>query len=53
MLVGETSTGKSTLVDGFVNYVLGVNWIDSLRFSVIDLEQEEKDRIVNRKQVNV
>ena len=48
MLVGATGTGKSTLVDGIVNYVLGANWEDPFRFTVIDLEQEEKDRIKNQ-----
>ncbi|XP_045178579.2 uncharacterized protein LOC123538489 [Mercenaria mercenaria] len=48
MLVGATGTGKSTLVDGIVNYILGVNWDDPFRFTVIDLEQEEKDREKNQ-----
>ncbi|XP_045203650.2 uncharacterized protein LOC123556762 [Mercenaria mercenaria] len=48
LLVGATGTGKSTLVDGIVNYVLGVNWDDPFRFTVIDLETEEKDRENNQ-----
>jgi polynucleotide 5'-kinase involved in rRNA processing len=48
MLVGATGTGKSTLVDGIVNYVLGVKWEDSFRFTVLDLEQEEKDKVKNQ-----
>ena len=48
MLVGATGTGKSTLVDGLVNYILGVKWDDPFRFSIIDLEQEEKDRHQNQ-----
>lgn len=48
MLVGATGTGKSTLVDGLVNYTLGVNWIDSFRFTVLDLEVEEKERVKNQ-----
>jgi DNA segregation ATPase FtsK/SpoIIIE-like protein len=48
MLVGATGTGKSTLVDGMVNYVLGVNWEDPFRFTVIDLEKEEMDREKNQ-----
>lgn len=48
MLVGATGTGKSTLVDGIVNFVLGVKWDDPFRFTVIDLEQEEKDREKNQ-----
>lgn len=48
MLVGETGTGKSTFVDGLVNYVLGVKWDDPFRFTAIDLEQEEKDKQRNQ-----
>lgn len=51
MLIGATGTGKSTLVDGFVNYVLGVKWDDSFRFKVVDLEEEEKSKEKN--QVNL
>ncbi|XP_060589819.1 uncharacterized protein LOC132745006 isoform X3 [Ruditapes philippinarum] len=43
MLVGATGTGKSTLVDGMVNYILGVNWNDKYRLTLVDLEDEEKD----------
>jgi polynucleotide 5'-kinase involved in rRNA processing len=48
MMVGATGTGKSTLVDVIVNYVLGVNWDDPFRFTVIDLDQEENDREQNQ-----
>ncbi|XP_060557439.1 uncharacterized protein LOC132717878 [Ruditapes philippinarum] len=40
MLVGAKGTGKSTLVDGIVNYVLGVKWDDPFRFTVKDVEQK-------------
>ena len=48
MLVGETGSGKSTLVDGIVNYVLGVNWNDPFRYTLVDLEEEEKSRLKNQ-----
>lgn len=48
MLIGATGTGKSTLVDGFVNYVMGVNWNDPFRFKVVDLEEEEKAKEKNQ-----
>lgn len=41
MLVGETGSGKSTLVDGMVNYVMGVNFDDPFRFTIVQLEEEE------------
>jgi len=44
MLVGATGTGKSTLIDGIVNYVLGVNWNDPFRFTLEHLEEEEAAR---------
>lgn len=48
MLVGATGTGKSTLVDGFVNYVMGVNFSDPFRLTVINLEEEEKKKCGNQ-----
>lgn len=41
MLVGATGSGKSTLVDGIVNYVMAVSFEDPFRFSLIQLEKEE------------
>lgn len=41
MLVGATGSGKSTLVDGIVNYVMGVSFDDPYRFTLIQLEEEE------------
>ncbi|XP_060589339.1 uncharacterized protein LOC132744567, partial [Ruditapes philippinarum] len=48
MLVGATGTGKSTLVDGMINYVLGVSWSDPYRLTLIDLEDEEINRDTNQ-----
>lgn len=41
MLVGATGSGKSTLVDGIVNYVMGVSFEDPFRFTLLQLEKEE------------
>lgn len=41
LLVGVIGLGKSILVDGFVNYILGVNFDDLFWFIVIRLEDEE------------
>lgn len=41
ILVGATGSGKSTLVDAIVNYVMGVNFDDPFRFTLIQLEDEE------------
>ncbi|XP_048731385.1 uncharacterized protein LOC125648384 isoform X1 [Ostrea edulis] len=45
MLVGATGSGKSTLIDGFANYLFEVNWEDPFRFTLVDLEHEEKRRL--------
>lgn len=42
MLVGATGSGKSTLVDDIVNFVMGVSFDDPFRFTLVQLEEEEK-----------
>lgn len=41
MLLGATGSGKTTLINGMINYILGVEWSDSCRFKLID-EQTNK-----------
>ena len=48
MLVGATGTGKSTLLDGLVNYILGIGWNDPFRFTIIDLEDDKKRKAENQ-----
>lgn len=42
ILVGATGTGKSTLVDGLANYILGVRLRDPWRFTVMPEEDRKK-----------
>ena len=35
VLMGATGAGKSTLIDGMVNYILGVEWNDPFRFRMV------------------
>lgn len=31
-----TGTGKTTLIDSFINYILGVEFYDKFRYNLID-----------------
>ncbi|XP_053386663.1 uncharacterized protein LOC128550842 [Mercenaria mercenaria] len=48
MLVGETGTGKSTMLNGMVNFVLGVNFDDPVRYTIVHMEDEEKKKHQNQ-----
>jgi len=41
MVLGATGSGKSTLVNGMVNYLLGVKWCDDFRFRLIANESSK------------
>ena len=44
MVVGATGAGKSTLIDGLINFYLDVAWEEEARFRLIDLTPEEQKK---------
>eukprot|EP00913_Durusdinium_trenchii_P010198 g9560.t1 len=36
LVVGQTGAGKSTQIDGMLNFVLGIKWEEGIRFKVVD-----------------
>ncbi|XP_026169512.1 uncharacterized protein LOC113134371 [Mastacembelus armatus] len=47
MVLGATGAGKSTLINGIINYILGVKWEDSYRFKLVD-EGQSKSQALNQ-----
>jgi predicted GTPase len=42
LIVGETRSGKTTILNGLANCLYGVQWIDPFRFRVVTKEDESR-----------
>ena len=41
-MLGETGTGKTTLIDAYINFLTGVTFYDKFRFRLIDEREIHK-----------
>ncbi|XP_029308521.1 uncharacterized protein LOC115021931 [Cottoperca gobio] len=53
MLLGATGSGKSTLINGLINYIVGVEWKDTCRFKLIDEDQSRSQAESQTSEVTV
>ncbi|XP_031146921.2 uncharacterized protein LOC116044003 isoform X1 [Sander lucioperca] len=53
MLFGVTGSGKSTLINAVINYIVGVEWKDNFRFKLIDEDQSRSKAEIQTSKVTV
>ncbi|XP_034004200.1 uncharacterized protein LOC117496601 [Trematomus bernacchii] len=53
MVLGATGAGKSTLINGMINYILGVEWDDPYRFKLVDEDQSRSQAESQTSEVTV
>ncbi|KAJ0000911.1 hypothetical protein NQD34_005931 [Periophthalmus magnuspinnatus] len=53
MMMGATGAGKSTLIDGMINYILGVRWNDDYRFKLVREVQKGTQAVSQTSEVTV
>ena len=45
IFLGESKSGKTTLINPYINYILGINYIDDFRYKIIDEKKFIVDQI--------
>ncbi|KAL3055780.1 hypothetical protein OYC64_018466 [Pagothenia borchgrevinki] len=53
MVLGATGAGKTTLINGMINYILGVEWEDPYRFMLVDEDQSKSQAESQTSEVTV
>lgn len=53
MLLGATGSGKSTLINGMMNYIVGVEWEDRFRFKVVNEDSSKSQAHSQTSEVTV
>ncbi|KAM4605005.1 uncharacterized protein ACJ7VT_017306 [Polymixia lowei] len=53
MVLGATGAGKSTLINGMINYILDVKWGDQYRFKLVDEGQSKSQAQSQTSEVTV
>ncbi|KAF3857735.1 hypothetical protein F7725_010936 [Dissostichus mawsoni] len=53
MILGATGSGKSTLINGLINYIVGVEWEDDFRFKLVDEDQSRSQAESQTSEVTV
>ncbi|KAK9538352.1 hypothetical protein VZT92_003527 [Zoarces viviparus] len=53
MLLGATGSGKSTLINGMINFIVGVEWKDAFRFQLVDEDQSRSQAESQTSEVTV
>ena len=51
MLIGEKGVGKTTLINSFINFILGIQFDDDFRYKII-IESNEQNINLNQ-EINI
>lgn len=45
VVMGGTGTGKTTLLNSYINYLMGIQYTDEFRYRLIDESNQERQRV--------